>query len=136
MKCARTKNSHYSPIILACMNTHSGKASFKNFQILLDSGSSSTIVIRKLTSNNKSKEITKNMQETQARKFTTSKKVNIDLCLPDFNATKIITWKLHVKESTNSIYNITLSKDLLIALELDINFSEDVIIGGEGPYEG
>ena len=76
------------------------------------------------------------MRENQARKFTTSKKVNIDLCLPDFNATKIITWKLHVKESTNSIYNITLSKDLLIALELDINFSEDVIIGGEGLYEG
>ena len=32
------------------MNTCSGKAKFNNFQILLDSGSSSTIVMGKLTS--------------------------------------------------------------------------------------
>ena len=29
-----------------------------------------------------------------------------------------------------------LGRDLLIALGLYLNFSEDIIIGGEGPYEG
>ena len=29
-----------------------------------------------------------------------------------------------------------LGRDLLTALVLDIKFSENVIIGGEGPYEG
>ena len=29
-----------------------------------------------------------------------------------------------------------LGRDLLTALGLDLKFSEDIIIGGEGPYEG
>ena len=31
------------------------------------------------------------MWETQAGKFTTSNKVNVDLCLPEFSATKILS---------------------------------------------
>ena len=37
------------------MNTCSGKAKFRNFRVLLDSGSSSTIVMGKLTSKLKEK---------------------------------------------------------------------------------
>ena len=32
MKCAKSKNSHYSPILQDCMNTRSGKAKFRNFE--------------------------------------------------------------------------------------------------------
>ena len=41
----RTKHltSHYSTILQVCMNIRKGKARFKNFRILLDSGSSSTL---------------------------------------------------------------------------------------------
>ena len=41
----RTKllNSHYYPILHGCMNTQKGKAKFKYFWILLDSGCSSNI---------------------------------------------------------------------------------------------
>ena len=76
------------------------------------------------------------MRENQARKFTTSKKVNVDFCLPEFSATKIVTWKYHVDKYTNGRYDIILGRYLLTALGLDIKFSENVIIGGEGPYEG
>ena len=38
-------NSHYSPVLHGCINTREGKAKFKNFPILLDSGCSSTIVM-------------------------------------------------------------------------------------------
>ena len=38
-------NSHYSPILHGCMNTRKGRARFKNFRILLESGCSSTIVM-------------------------------------------------------------------------------------------
>ena len=46
----RTENidSHYSPILHGCMNIRKGREKFKNFQILLDSGCSSTIVTRSL----------------------------------------------------------------------------------------
>ena len=38
-------NSHYSPILNGCMNTRNGKATFKNFRVLLNSGCSSIIVM-------------------------------------------------------------------------------------------
>ena len=49
----RTKllNSHYSPILIGCMNTRKGKSRFNNFQILLDSRCSSIIIIGKLIKN-------------------------------------------------------------------------------------
>ena len=41
-------NIHYSPILHGCMNTRKGREYFKRFQILLDSGCSSTIVMGRL----------------------------------------------------------------------------------------
>ena len=64
------------------------------------------------------------------------KKLNIYSCLLEFIATKIVPWKFHVANKTNIRYDMILSRDLLIALGLDLKFSEKLIIGGEGPYEG
>ena len=47
-KRAKNINSHWSPIIHGCLNTRKGRSKFKNFQILLDGGYSSMIVIRRL----------------------------------------------------------------------------------------
>ena len=76
------------------------------------------------------------MWETQAEKFTNSKKVNTGFCLTDFSATKIVSCTCNVDNKTNSKYNMILGRDLLTALVLDLKFSENIIIGGEGPYEG
>ena len=90
---------------------------------MLDSGSSSTIVVIELNPKLKSKEAEKTMWETQSGKFTTSKKENVDFFLTEFSATKIVTWKFHVKESTNGRYDMILGRDLLTVLGLDIKFS-------------
>ena len=37
-KGAKKLNSHYYPILHGCINNRNGKAKFKNFHILLDSG--------------------------------------------------------------------------------------------------
>ena len=119
------------------MNTRSGRKRFINLQILLESGSSSTIVIGKLTSKLKRKkppEIT--TWETQAGKFTTSQKVNVDFCLTELSATKIVSWKCHVDNKTNSRYDMILDIELLTSLGLDLKFSKNIIIGNEGTYEG
>ena len=63
------------------MNTSIRRAKFKNFLIILDRGGSSTIVMGKLTSKIKCKETEETMWETQARNYTTSKKVNADFFL-------------------------------------------------------
>ena len=48
----------------------------------------------------------------------------------------IVTCKYHVDESTNGRYDMILGRDPLISLVLDLKFSDNVIIGGKGPYEG
>ena len=58
-KHEKSKYDHYLPILLGCMNTHSGREEFRNFRIILDSGISSTIVIGKLMSKIKQKKIRK-----------------------------------------------------------------------------
>ena len=65
----------------------------------------------------------------------TSKKVNLEFSLPEFSATKIVTWKCHVYESTNGRYDMILGKYLVNVLALDLKFSENFILGGEGPYK-
>ena len=74
------------------------------------------------------------MRKTQSGKFTTSKKEDIDLCLPEFSATKIITWKFHVEKSTIGRYGMILGRDLLTTLGLDFKFYDNFIIVGGGTY--
>ena len=75
------------------------------------------------------------MWEAQAGKFMTSKKVDIDFCLPEFSATKIVKRKFHVYESTTGRYIMILVRYLLTALGLDHKLSDNIIIGVNGPYE-
>ena len=48
MKRTKSKDSNYSPRLQGCMNTRSGREKIREFRILLDIGSSSTIVMGKL----------------------------------------------------------------------------------------
>ena len=52
---SKSKMSHYSQILKGYMNTRSGKEIFNNFRILLESRSSSTIVMGNMTSKLKQK---------------------------------------------------------------------------------
>ena len=45
---AKNINGHYSLILHRCMNTRKWRENFKKFRILLDSGFSSTILMRRL----------------------------------------------------------------------------------------
>ena len=64
----------------------------------------------------------------------TSKKVNVDFCIPELSATKIVKQKCHVDDSTNCRYDMIQGRDLLTTLGLDLKFSDNVISGGKGPY--
>ena len=62
--------------------------------------------------------------------------VKVGFCWTGFSATKIMTWKYHVDNSTESRYNMILGTDLLATLGLGLTFSEHFIIGGTKTYEG
>ena len=47
----------------------------------------------------------------------------------------IVMWKFHVDESAEGRYNMILGRDLLTALGLDLNFSENIIIVSDKLYE-
>ena len=76
------------------------------------------------------------MWENQSGKFMTLKNVNVDFCLTEFSGKQIVTWKFYVDKSTNGRYDMILGRDLLTSLGIDLNFTHNVIIGREGPYEG
>ena len=50
-KRAKILDIHYSNILHGCMSTGKGRAKFKNFLILFDSGCGSTIVMVRLVEN-------------------------------------------------------------------------------------
>ena len=118
------------------MNTHSGREKPINFRLFLDSGITSTIMMGEITSKIKQKQEAKNTWGTQTWKFTTLRKLNVDLYLPEFSTTKSVTWKCYVDDSAEGRYEMILARKLLTALGLDLKFSENTIIAGEGPYEG
>ena len=89
-----------------------------------------------LTSKLKRRDSSTTMCQTQAGKFATNEMATVDFCLSELNATKIVTRKFHVKDSTEIRYNIFLGIDLITALVLDLKFSGHIIIGGDGPYKG
>ena len=51
------------------------------------------------------------MRDNQSGKFTTTKKENVDFCLPEFSAKKIALWKYHVNESTDGRYGMILYRE-------------------------
>ena len=73
---------------------------------------------------------------TQACIITTNLKVKIYLTLPEFSATKIVTWNCHADDSTKGRYYMILGRDILTALVLHLNFSEHVIEAYYGPFKG
>ena len=74
--------------------------------------------------------------ETQSGNFITSKKVSVDFCLTESSATKIVSWKCHVDNSTYSRYGMILGRDLLTALVLGLKLSKNIVVVREGTYEG
>ena len=84
------------------MNTCRVKARFRNFIILLYRGVSLTTVMNNLTSRLKSKESSTNMWKTKADNFTTNYMATVDFCLMEFGATKIVKWKFHINDYTES----------------------------------
>ena len=90
------------------MNTRYGRAKFKNFLILLDSGCSSTILMGRLFEKLHPEKYAVTQWHTQARNITTNNNVKVNFTLPTLSATNVATSKYHVYESAKGIYNMIL----------------------------
>ena len=118
------------------MNTREGRGKFKNFRIILDSGCSSTIVIRRIVQKRCPEKDAVAQWQTQARKITTNIKVNVDFTLPVISTTNVLTWKFHMDDSAKGRYDIILGRYIWTELGLNIKFSEHVIEADDGHFMG
>ena len=74
------------------MNTRTGRVKFNIFQILLDSGCSSTIVMVRIFERLHPEKYYVMQWHTQAGNITTNIKVEIYFILPALSATNVVTW--------------------------------------------
>ena len=81
-------NIHYYHILHGSIYTRRVRVKYKIFQILLDIGCSSTIIIRRLTMKLKTKKYPMMQYHTQVGNLITNHKVKIYFTLPEFSATK------------------------------------------------
>ena len=95
------------------MSTRKGRARFKKSRILLDSGCSSNILMRRLVEKLCPEKDAVMQWQTQSEIITTNFKVKIDFTLSSLIATNAVTWKCHVDDSARVRYNMILGKDIL-----------------------
>ena len=100
---------------------------------LLDSGTSSTILLRKHIKNS-SPSTCKNSKpttwSTMGGEFITDSTYTVEFALPEFSTDKTITWVVHVDERTDptvSKYDMIIGSDLLSELGIILDYSDAVI---------
>ena len=114
------------------MNIRRGRGQFNNFQILLNIGFSSTIVMGRLVEKLKLEKYSVTQWKTQAENFTTDLKVKLDFTLHSLITTNDVMWKCNVDDSANKRYDMILGRDILTELGLNLKFSEHVIEADDG----
>ena len=98
------------------MNIRKGTLKFNNFQIVLGSGCSSTIVIGRLVGKHTLEKYDVMQRHTQAVNITTNLKVKVDFTLPSISATNIVTQKCHLDDSAKGRYDMISGQYLLTEL--------------------
>ena len=92
----RQKTNQLTPVTVALVNTRLGKSKFKKIRILLDSGSSGSIILEKFVHNLRMKNDATTSWITKGGNFQTSKKCKTTFILKEFFENKSIEWNLHV----------------------------------------
>ena len=90
------KTNQLTPVTIALINTRLGKSKFKKIRILLDSGSSGSIILEKFVRKLRMKNDATTSWIMKGGNFQTSKKCKTTFILKEFFENKSIEWNLHV----------------------------------------
>ena len=109
----------------------SGSGQVHRLKALLDSGTTSGIVLKKFVNKDRlSKFKTKPVKwSTLGGVYHTRKQGQVEISLPEFSLTKKITWTFHVDEQSNpelAQYDMIIGDDLMQELGIDLLYSTDV----------
>ena len=125
-KKKKVKLEHSVPIVFARMRTRKGQPKPVWIKILLDSGASGCIINKKLIKKLKLKDSKKTSWNTAAGVFKTEGTAKIDMILPEFYESRLISWKAHVTPQDCG-YDMIVGRDLLQELGMNINFSTNSV---------
>ncbi len=119
-----------SPILIGEMNTRLGRPVVEPLRILVDTGTTSSIILGKFTKKLRMKRTTATTWRTKAGTFTTTKKCKIQFRLPELHRQRIIEYTVNVddsKESPNGYYDLLLGTDMCQELGIIIDYKESVV---------
>jgi len=125
----KAKIIHLAPILIGELNIRLGRSKYRAIRILLDSGTTSSIVMGRLTKKLRMSQTTHSTKwSTKAGVFETNKTCKVQFILPEFDQNKIIEWTMHVDDSTsNSNYDMIIGTDLMVELGMNIEFDRQVM---------
>ena len=112
------------------MNMRLGKPSVKPLRILVDTGTTSSIILGRFTKKLRTKRTVATTWRTKAGTFTTTEKCKIKFRLPELHRERIIEYYVNVdnsKEAPNSYYDLLLGTDMCQELGIIIDYKESVV---------
>lgn len=101
----------------------------KLYRVLLDSGSSATLITPKISSLicKKAKSVGKTEWHTTAGRFSTAKAVEIQFYFDEFSKSKKLNWICHVSTTPLLEYEMIMGRDLLLEIGINLLFEKRVI---------
>ena len=122
------KNNQLTPVTVGLINTQLGMSIFKKIRILLDSGSSGSIILEKFVRKLHMQNDTTTSWITKGGNFQTSKKCKTTFILKELYENKSIEWNLHV-DSTPSPhqYDMILGHNIMSELGITLDFKDQTM---------
>ena len=122
------KINHLTPVTIVIIKTQLGKSRFKKIRILLDSGSSGSIILEKFVHKLCMQNDTTASWITKGGNFQTSKKCKTTFILKEFFENKSIEWNLH-EDSTPGPhrYDMILGCDIMSELGITLDFKDQTM---------
>ena len=112
------------------MRTTLGKPKTTTIRILLDTGSSGTLVTQKHVEKLRVRKNSETTWHTSAGNFKTFGKSKIEFKLPEFYEKRIVQRDIHVTQKLGN-YDMIIGRDILEELGIDIKYSDNTITWDE-----
>ena len=133
----RRKLQHKTPVLIGSLFTRKGTDDQRVIKILLDSGTSSTIISGDYCKKLRKSTDSKTKWNTKGGNFTTNYTAKLKFTLPELDNNKIVTWTAHVDDSSQPHrYDMIVGRDLLKALNINLDFGNDVVNCTRGTFNG
>ena len=125
-KCQKT--NQLTPVTIVVNNTWLGKSRFKKIRILLDGGSSGSIILEKFVHKLCMQNDTTTSWIMKGGNFQMSKKCKTTFILKEFFKNKFIEWNLHV-DSTPGLHqnDMTLGHDIMSEPGITLDFKDQTM---------